>query len=480
MSTQHPDNVTTPFFAHNSALGGEDEIQEAYYVYSHLGCEEQMWDCEGKEVDNFVVEKLFSRYSQFFTRKKLGKSLFLTPRIPNPDVEKTQAKILLEVLEGISRNFDIARAFYGEDIAPIFEVILPMTSTSVSLNRIYHYYKDFVVGKSGKTFFNGDVRVSDWIGDFKPETINVIPLIEDKESMLKADTIVGEYLSDKDMDYQRVFLARSDPAMNYGTVSAVLINKIALMRLWNLAEKISVELLPIIGVGSAPFRGNFKPTNVHNCLFEYPSVQTFTIQSAFKYDYPQRMVVDAVEKINQKQRKHPRFISEEQSLKIIERCSKEYAADIRLLAPLINKISQYIPARRKRKLHIGLFGYSRDLEGISLPRAIAFCASLYSIGLPPEILGLEAIDSVTIEYFEDIYVNFEEDLKDAMQYFNEDVLTILPETLTKRLVLDIVEFETNEEHKEITSRIIDNIKKNRFENIENEILEVAWIRRFLG
>ena len=69
MSTQHPDNVHTPFFAENTELGGEDEIQEAYYVFSHLSCDEQMWDCEGKEVDNFVVKKLLSWRIQ--TRKNV-------------------------------------------------------------------------------------------------------------------------------------------------------------------------------------------------------------------------------------------------------------------------------------------------------------------------------------------------------------------------------------------------------------------------
>ncbi|MHA1255924.1 MAG: phosphoenolpyruvate carboxylase, partial [Promethearchaeota archaeon] len=30
MSTQHPDNVNSPFFTKNAIIGGEDEIQEAY------------------------------------------------------------------------------------------------------------------------------------------------------------------------------------------------------------------------------------------------------------------------------------------------------------------------------------------------------------------------------------------------------------------------------------------------------------------
>ena len=70
MSTQHPDNVRPPFFSDNSVLGGDDEIKEAFYGFSHLGCREQLWDCEGKEVDNFVVKKLLTRYENYFSKLK--------------------------------------------------------------------------------------------------------------------------------------------------------------------------------------------------------------------------------------------------------------------------------------------------------------------------------------------------------------------------------------------------------------------------
>ncbi len=102
MSTQHPDNVNSPFFAENTELGGEDEIQEAYYAFSHLGCDEQMWDCEGKEVDDYVVKKLLTKYEPFFRGKRLGKDEFITLRVPNPTVEKAEAKILLETLESLA------------------------------------------------------------------------------------------------------------------------------------------------------------------------------------------------------------------------------------------------------------------------------------------------------------------------------------------------------------------------------------------
>jgi len=66
MSTQHPDNVAMPFFASGAPLSAEDEVREAYYAFSHLGCDEQMWDFEGKEVDEHVVEKLLTQYEGFF------------------------------------------------------------------------------------------------------------------------------------------------------------------------------------------------------------------------------------------------------------------------------------------------------------------------------------------------------------------------------------------------------------------------------
>lgn len=480
MSTQHPDNVNLPFFAENSELSGEDEIQEAYYAFSHLGIDEQMWDCEGKEVDNYVVKKLLTRYESFFRENILGRDIFLTLRIPNPSVEKTEAKILVETLESIPRSFDAAKLFYNDDIAPIFEVILPMTTSSKCLNRVYHYYKNFVVGKQNKRFSKDDVKIREWIGDFKPEKVNVIPLFETKEAMLNAHNISEEYLKDKKVSYQRVFLARSDPAMNYGALSAVLLNKITLQNLWELEEKQNIEILPIIGVGSAPFRGNLKPENVDNFLDAYPSVQTLTIQSAFKYDNPEKEVRNAIEKIKNVKRKEPSFVDKKFCLRIIEKFSVEYRKQIGILSHLINRISKYVVSRRKRKLHIGLFGYPRSVKGITLPRAIPFCCALYSIGIPPEILGLNALKEKELDYLKEIYKNFENDLKSAMPYFNKNVIKILPRSLTKKLRTDIVKFETDERHLVITNQIIDCIGKENFGNLQELIVEAAKIRKFLG
>ncbi|MBT3464154.1 phosphoenolpyruvate carboxylase, partial [archaeon] len=192
MSTQHPDNVKQPFFVNNSVISGDDEIKEAFYAFSHLKINEQLWDCEGKEVDNFVIEKLLTKYPDFFSKKTLGKDVFITLRTPNPRIEKDKGKLLLETLESIPRNFDISREFYKNGKAPIFEVTVPMVSSAQEILMVKNYYDQHVIGKA-HTKLSG-MKIKDWVGDFMPKEINVIPLIEDKNSMLKADKIVREYV----------------------------------------------------------------------------------------------------------------------------------------------------------------------------------------------------------------------------------------------------------------------------------------------
>lgn len=479
MSTQHPDNVSSPFFTDSSEIGGEDEILEAYYAFSHLQCDEQMWDCEGKEIDNYVVKKLLTRYNNFFQEHRLGQDIFLTLRVPNPTVEKAEAKVLLETLESIPRSFDASNLMFDDDIPPIFEVIIPMTTSARCVDRVYKYYQDFIVGKQHQTFQEGDITIAEWIGKFKPDNINVIPLVEDKEHMLDAHNILKKYLNDKNPKYHRIFFARSDPAMNYGLVSAVLINKIALQRIYKLSEDMGMEIYPIIGVGSAPFRGNLRPDTVDRVSNEYPSVHTFSIQSAFKYDNPPDEVTKAIKVLRGQKRSPPRKVNEEKCLDLIDRYVEEYTKQIVTLAPLINSVAKYVPKRRKRKLHIGLFGYSRKMGEIKLPRAITFTAALYSIGIPPEVLGLNAITDKDYEYLKEVYVNFEEDLKDALQYYNPDCDFIPNEVHAKVKELDI-DYKLNEEHNEITNTIQKSIEKIKSEDLSEKVLMAANIRKFLG
>jgi len=485
MSTQHPDNAHSPFFAAGSQLSGEEEVQEAHYAFSALGCDEQMWDHEGKEVDVYVVPKLLTQYPAFFRKKKLGKNVFLTLRVPNPAREKGSAKGLLEILESIPRSYDVAKEFYRNGIAPIFEIILPMTTNSLELNRIWHYYRDFVAGKSERPVFLGDITFREWIGEIAPQTVNVIPLIEDKPSLLTADTIVDEYLKGKDLPHQRVFLARSDPAMAYGSTSAVLLLKVALYRLHLLEQKRGIPIYPIVGLGSAPFRGNFTPTNVKSRLKGYPSVQTFTVQSAFKFDYPEELARRAIAAIKKSPRRAPVPIEdEERIIELIERISATYARQVERLFPLINHMAKFVPPRRKRKLHVGLFGYTRAVAGKRLPRAIGFCASLYSLGIPPELLGLAELKAQDIKFILEHYPNFLDDLQEALAYFDSQALSILPprvaDDLRRTLRILKIDATPNLIHEAITRALRNLLQKNDSRNMQELVTQAARERRFLG
>jgi len=482
MSTQHPDNVNVPFFSTSPELGGEDEIQEAFYAYSHLHCVEQMWDAEGKEVDNYVVRKLLTKYESFFKKRTLGTDVFLTLRVPNPNVEKTEAKVLLETLEGIPRSFDAAKLFYNKDQAPIFEVILPMCESAQALKHIYDYYKDFVVGKQYELFSDSSMKIADWIGEFKPATINVIPLFEDKDNMLNAASILEEYFTiqkSEKIPYQRVFLARSDPAMNYGLISAVLLNKIALKRLDDLQKSLKIPLYPILGVGSAPFRGNLRPDTVARVSREYPSVYTFTIQSAFKYDYEPDQVRNAIDELEARQVLPAQDIDETIALELIERYGKAYTKNALGNADIINKMAKSIPSRRKRKLHTGLFGYARSVKGVSLPRAISFTAALYSLGCPPELYGLEVLTKDDLAFLKHNYVNFEADILDALKFYNPKSPCV-SKPLTKAIDNLFPNYESDLDHQKITSFIIEAMASKQSSDLSELVLQAAQRRHFLG
>lgn len=479
MSTQHPDNVNVPFFSSGPELSGEDEVQEAYYAFSHLGCDEQMWDVEGKEVDSFVVKKLLTRHQPYFTEHRLGRDVFLTLRVPNPTVERAEAKILLETLESIPRSFDASKHVFHDDLPPIFEVILPMTTSAKCIDRVYHYYRDFIVARQHQPFWAGDISIAQWIGEFKPDTINVIPLFEDLPHLLAADEITEAYLAGKGASDQRVFLARSDPAMNYGIVSAVLMTKIALWRLERLQERVGVAIHPILGAGSAPFRGNLAPENAPRVAQEYPSVVTFTVQSAFKYDHRPAEVMNAIRYLRDRATRPAQEMDEAACQAVTARYSAEYQRQVQALAPQINAMARFVPSRRKRKLHVGLFGYSRQVGEAQLPRAIAFTAALYSLGVPPELLGLSALSAADLALIRSMYRHFDADLRDALRFADLDS-PHMPREVRAAIEKLGITASIDGEHREIVRQLGRLTSDERTEGVAELVIRAASLRHFLG
>ena len=50
-------------------------MEEACYVYGTLGCDEQMWDYEGKAADVDVILKLLLKEPEYFLGHMLGEEI---------------------------------------------------------------------------------------------------------------------------------------------------------------------------------------------------------------------------------------------------------------------------------------------------------------------------------------------------------------------------------------------------------------------
>ena len=485
MSTQHPDNATpAPLADKEGVLKGDGEVNEAVDVFV-LGCDEQMWDSEGKEADHHVVQKLLTSHPRFFeSEHRLGRDVALTLRVPNPGIERDMRKSMVEALQGVPSAWDVAHSFYGgegDDAAPIQEVILPFTTSAEELALVETYYRNIIVGQEAQALPDGRL-VKDWVGEFFPKQLRVIPLIEDMEHLLQCDRIVEDYVQGRDLPHQRVFLARSDPALNYGVVAAELVLKVALLRLHELEGRLGMPLYPIIGAGSVPFRGHLTPVNVGRALGEYPSARTFTVQSAFKYDYDEETIRSGISQIRAHRRGEPIPIAEERVREVIDKTTAEYQARVRQLTDVVTAVAAYVPRRRERKLHVGLFGYGRSLGGLggaTLPRAIGFTASLYSIGIPPELLGLAALGETDLDLVREACPSLDEDLRAALRFTNERHVKQLLGDQHLRIVGRFTD-EIDRIHEGLTSAIWAGVSEGADVNIAHYVEEAAHLRRFLG
>ncbi|MEM0139515.1 MAG: phosphoenolpyruvate carboxylase [Ferroplasma sp.] len=503
MSTQHPDNAGMPCWNSNrSIISNEDEINEAYLAYKTLNIHEVMWDAEGKDVDTHVIRKLFTRDREFFNDKILGKDIFLTYRVPNPLIEGAEKKILNETLNSIPLNYDVAKRFFGRDVAPVFEVIIPFTTDYKDMLNVGMFYRKGIVNSENIKLY-GNVYSRDITGEMMPKNINVIPLIEDKESIFNIDSIIKNYCRIVKPEHMRVFIARSDPAMNYGMIAATLLSKYAVYRMKEISKSIGTKLYPIIGAGSSPFRGHLSPENIKESLFEYNSYYTFSIQSAFKYDYPEDAVKRAIDMINNHEAAEPDEITPEEVTAIrdfTEIYSARFQKIIEGIARPINDITAFLPKRRARKLHIGLFGYSRNTGTAKLPRAISFVGALYSIGIPPEIIGIGALESMrekSLKTMYKYYTYLNHDIDSSAKYFNYESLEWLKkiwnidDNIIEMLREDMKFIENNfgvptddsyetRKHLSFSTLLLIAFKNAKFDEVKSYINEMALMRKFIG
>jgi len=500
MATQHPDNAHAPFWDKkgDGFVNIYEELSEAMICFEGLGVDEFMWDYEGKYADEAVMDKLFSHYHGYFKKNHLGKEKFLTFRLPN--IWKERGYSLIRALMVILTSEDFAGDLNFHS-PPLFEVILPMTENAKQLLYIQKSFQKLARFKFHTFNHKKDVN-SDYL--------EMIPLVESVESQMEIGKLLYEYTKlhkknfKKNPAYIRPFLARSDPSLFSGLVATVLANKIALSQIYNFSQKTKIKTYPILGAGSLIFRGGLSPDRTKKFVKEYAGISTVTLQSAFRYDYPLSKVKKSAKFISHflpKTTTQKMTEDEMKNLKkLVERFSHSYQLALLPIIKDMERIFAAVPKRRERRLHIGLLGYGRETGKLKLPRAINFTAAFYSIGIPPEFIGLgrelKKMSPQEMKLLKKFYINFTDDLKQAGRYLNRDNLLFLAKNDKRKnkgwqkILEDVLETEkllatifgpktVNElEHKNLSANTL--LLREKPNLMSKLITETGRLRRSLG
>jgi len=493
MATQHPDHAQVPYWHSEAFISTQHEAKETFLSFSELGITEYKWDWEGKLVDESVLERLFGQYFDFFKQHPLGQEKFLTFRLPNPKVE-TEFRVGRAFMN-LASAASVAKHF-GLPTPPLFEVILPMTETAQEILDIQEAYDQM------HRLTHPMYRLEQLLTNLR-----VIPLFEQVATIIRSDEILKDYLQmyqkrfHKLPPYMRPYVARSDPALNSGIVPTVLAIKIALAKYKKLEETLGIPMYPVIGAAALPFRGGISPLTVKKFADEYKGIRTTTIQSAFRYDFEKQDVIDAISFLEktlpgQQTEKIPE-IEQKELAEIIPVFETSYREAIQGIAPLVNDIAKHLPKRRERVQHVGLFGYSRGVGKVKLPRAISFTASLYSIGVPPEFIGTgRALKHVQktgkLDLIKKYYIYLQSDLEQAGKYLNKATLQQLAKKSPswKKILEDVHAIEEifaielgpqskkEKNYHELTKQVFEKLQNGL--PIENFIEQAAILRKSLG
>jgi len=463
MMTQHPD-------AASRYVSIQEEPNEAIEALSRqpkgLGLEEVMIDFEGK----LTPYQQTSQITLGLLSKGIipGKDVFVTPRIPS-GIEEGVFRQLMALMSIVESNYYTLKeaSVYGTR-----EIILPMTTSAEELLDLKNRIID-VIELAHKEFKMGSA----------PDILQTIPLLETMPPILLIDKILTQYQKGSKrlkvpLKQLRVMLGRSDLALTYGMIPSVLAVKLAISDCYQVAFKLGINVFPIVGGGTLPFRGNFTLENLDNTLAEYAGTMTYTVQSAMRYDHGSTRTINLAKLIKAKIKKQkPLNYSQDERLQIfnwIGIFSKAYLRAFKDIIKPVALISDLAPKQRDRLARKSEVGYARDiphpeqlidfitdkqvakelsnlkLKSYELPRAISYTAALYSIGVPPEIIGTgrglmelkKRYGQKAIDTLLKVYPSLGVDLATAGRYYYlENAADFLPSKVIKKIKDDAIAIE---------------------------------------
>ncbi len=385
MCTQHPDSASR-------CITADEEVQEAVkdimpFDAGGFNCDEKMVDYEGKLTPYHEVKWIAEELTRL--GYKAGRDYILTPRLPNPRLENLDRHLFV-LISSLITNIEVPEA--------VQYMINPMTGSSKELLDLQ------------RRIWNISRLLEEETGRRMGVEVRVVPLIEDIDVMFNISELLRRWIIESSIfvksEVVRVMIGKSDAAMIYGHVPSILGIKVALSKLWKLGQELGVRIYPIIGVGRLPFRGHLGPDAVREFADTYRWFYTVTIQSGIRFDMGPQAVREVLTNLEDKVGRTPRIFSVEEEY-IIKKVCKVFTAEyLRFVVRVVDKIliiNSFIPKRRDR---LDVTKYSRSIQesalfseekeiieyvedrNIILPRAINFTAALYTIGIPPTIIGL--------------------------------------------------------------------------------------------
>ncbi len=495
MCTQHPDSAS-------KCVDASEEVQEAVkditpFEQGGFNCDEKMIDYEGKLTPYHQVKWVAGELARLGF--KAGIDFILTPRLPNPRLEQLDRHLMV-LIATLVVNLDVSKS--------VQYVINPMTGSTKELLDLQ------------RRIWNMTRLLEEETGKKIDTEVRVIPLIEDLDAMLNINELLRKWIVESSIfvhsDIVRVMIGKSDTAMIYGHIPSVLGLKIALSKLWKLGKELGVRIYPILGVGKLPFRGNLSPDTVIEFADTYKWFYTVTIQSGIRYDMGPQAVREVIDKLQDRVGRTPRVYTLEEEYLIRKVCkifTAEYLKFIVQVAEKILLINNFIPKRRER---LEVAKYSRDIvdgalfsedkdlicyveeHKIILPRAINFVAALYTMGIPPTIIGLgralRRIEQTFPEYVSELVIKetmpilrkdleFDLallDLELARKYLGPKLYRLIQEDLEEiknRLNIESNEGEWSERHRLLIRLFYENIGK---EEGMKYLVEAGIVRGSLG